>query len=94
MGSPQENTKIEQIAEAIESLVLATAASLAATGFHVSPSKSAQLQTGIENARQELSSALRDFLQPSLRVVTSKTEVIGDVSSSLTRVVESFGARP
>lgn len=77
MASPQENTKIEQIVEAFENLAISVAHSLIVTE-RVTPShyKNPQLlQTNREDAREEMATALREFLKPSLRIVTKTAEV-------------------
>lgn len=80
MASPQENTKVEQIVEAFENLAIAVAHSLILTE-RVTPShyKSPELiQTNREDAREEMATALREFLKPSLRIVAPDREFTFD----------------
>jgi hypothetical protein len=75
--SPPENTKIEQVVEAFESLAVAIAHSLilserVAPTHYTSPELIAVNRT---DARAEMATALRDFLKPTLRVVTKTEEV-------------------
>lgn len=77
MSSPQENTKIEQIVEAFENLAIAVAHSLIASE-RVLPTHYPNPQLYLNNradARAEMATALRDFLKPSLRIVTKTEEV-------------------
>lgn len=73
MGSPQENTKIEQLTEAIESLVTARVACTVRAGGSPVPDYEREVLTrGVEIAREEVASALRELLRPTLRVVTAE----------------------
>jgi hypothetical protein len=78
-------TKIELVTEAIEALVLAQHALLAPGLDRFSgPARHAELV----DARHGLKDALKELLQPTLRVVQSqRRDVVGDNSTTLTRTV-------
>jgi selenocysteine lyase/cysteine desulfurase len=64
MTSAQENTKVERVVEAIEGLTVAVAANVHGGGdTHGSKFED------VLHAREEVATALREFLQPTLRVV-------------------------
>lgn len=67
MPSPQENTKIEIVAESIEALVLAT---VVCTN-HTTPHMNAINHENLRNARDVVRKSLAELLKPTLRVVTS-----------------------
>lgn len=77
MKNPAAITKIEQVTEAIESLIV----SIVARETH-----KPNLRAGFDNiteARKEVSDALTDFLTPTLRVVTTEeTRTVGPVSKT------------
>ena len=62
MPHPAANTKIENLAEAFESLALACAESVQVGGGHAA-------FKNVAAAREGVTDALREFLQPTLRVV-------------------------
>lgn len=68
--SPQQNTKIEIVTEAIESLVLAV---VEATRSHDAAASAANHQNVLD-ARQNVRDSLAEFLKPTLRVV-EKVEI-------------------
>ena len=72
MTSPQENTKVERVVEAVEGLTVAVAANVRGGGTHGSGFED------VKAARKDLSDALHDFLRPTLRVAggTDTTRVI------------------
>jgi hypothetical protein len=82
MSNPQENTKIEQLTDAIESFAISVARSVIASGnsaaSHPTPT---QLARAREDARAEMATALRDFLKPSLRVINETARVEGNRAS-------------
>jgi hypothetical protein len=86
MSNPVVETKIELLTESIEALVLAQVTAITSGGgpyFHKQ----------VVEARGNLSEALRGFLQPALRLVTTQRhDRVGDVSTTLTRT-EITGAR-
>jgi predicted amidohydrolase YtcJ len=69
--SPQENTKVERMVEAIEALTVAVA-------VNVRPMPGRGQFENVKAARADLSDALREFLKPTLRVAggTDTTRVI------------------
>ena len=67
MSNPAVETKIELVTEAIEALVLAT---VIANAAHPSPQRKLFYET-VVSARGEVASALRELLQPTLRVMTN-----------------------
>ncbi len=76
-------TKIELVTEAIEALVLASV--IAATAADKDRALNHQ---NVLDARHTLKGCLKEFLQPTLRVVQSqKTDRVGDISTTLTRTV-------
>ena len=84
MSNPAVETKIELVTEAIEALVLAT---VIANAAHPGPQRKLFYEN-VVSARGEVASALRDLLQPVLRVVcTEKTDTVGEVSTKLSRTV-------
>lgn len=67
MSTPASNTKVEILAEAIENMALAVAAAVAE---HRPPPKGPQAAyDNVMQARKAVADALREFLQPTLRVV-------------------------
>lgn len=68
--TPTDNTKIEQVTEAIESLVLASCASIAESGRNITERRAQYLRGEVETARAGIATALRDLLRPTLRSVT------------------------
>jgi len=62
MAIEPTNTKIERLTEAIESLTLATAVSVMDTKR---PAKNFER---VKDAREEIKTALTEFLQPVLRI--------------------------
>lgn len=83
--SPQENTKIEQIVEAFENLAIAVAHGLIVSErFHPVQDKTPEMiALNRADARNEMASALRDFLRPALRVVAAK-ETYAEEKATLT----------
>jgi hypothetical protein len=85
-SNPVTETKIELVTEAIEALVLASVISASPE-----PRFMAQRQANYQNvldAREVLKGCLREFLQPSLRVVQSQRHSrAGDLETTLTRTV-------
>jgi len=80
-------TKIEQVTEAIESLVVASIT------LHQNPNY--KNHKGVADARQEVAAALTDFLAPTLRVVVNeKIDIVGDVSSTVRRTVSEPFLQP
>lgn len=65
MATPQQETKIERTAEAIESLVVATVAAKTNTD----QSRSAEFFDNVAAARSDLRESIGTLLQPILRVV-------------------------
>jgi hypothetical protein len=63
MITPQVETKIEKVAEAFEDLAIAVA-------LGTRPDANKATFTGVAEAREALKSALREFMQPSLRLVS------------------------
>lgn len=61
MAAPATNTKVERVIESIEALAIASAARAIEPGV-------ASFQNVLD-ARTEAADALRDFLQPVMRVV-------------------------
>lgn len=74
-----ENTKIELLTEAIETLVLASvAAALHAPRAHLDIGEYAQnimLMQNVHDARECLAESLRVFLRPTLRIVNPEPVV-------------------
>ena len=64
MSNPQQETKIELVTEAIESLTRAVVA------HQANPSDPRASFEQVQDARAEVSSALRELLTPTLRVMT------------------------
>jgi hypothetical protein len=65
-----ENTKIELITEAFEQLAVAVAQGMIHAGANRTSNPSADvIAAQIKDAREEVSSALRALLKPTLRVV-------------------------
>jgi hypothetical protein len=67
MSNPQQETKIELVTEAIETLVLAT---VVATLPSRNPEEQRANHQNVVDARVTVSNALRELLQPTLRVVS------------------------
>lgn len=63
MPHPVVNTKVDRAVEAIENLALAVAQSVAVGG-------GAMAYDQVKDARAECADALREFLAPTIRVVT------------------------
>lgn len=63
MSNPQTNTKIERVVEAFEELAVAVAVSVKG---NEEPRKAFD---AVAFARVETATALREFLQPTLRVI-------------------------
>jgi hypothetical protein len=81
MSNPQQTTKIEQVTEAIEALVLAQTVAITSGG-------GSHFHEQILIARTELADALKALLTPTLRVVTTeKTDTVGHISTKLSRTV-------
>lgn len=86
--SPQENTKIERIVEAVESLAISVAHGIMAAENVETRSRKADPLTLAENrkdARDELKTALQEFLRPALRVI-DRTEEYNKNKAELDRV--------
>ena len=68
MSTAAINTKIERVCEAVEDLAVAVAAGVTGRG---KPSDEGNVRSyeAVKEARAELGTALREFLQPTLRVV-------------------------
>lgn len=64
MATPQINTKVELVVEAIEDLAIAAATASRLTGR--------EAHQCVLDARENAASALREFLQPVLRVVPTQ----------------------
>lgn len=62
MSTPQANTKVERAVEAIEDLALAVAESVQVGG-------GAPAFKRVQESREELRDALREYIQPVLRAV-------------------------
>jgi hypothetical protein len=76
MSNSAAITKIEQVTEVIESLIVASVDLQL-----LSPSRIRH--ENVRDARDELSTALKDFLTPTLRVVTTEeTRTVGPVSKT------------
>jgi hypothetical protein len=65
--TPAQNTKIEVLAEALETLMLSVAGSVLTKAS--GEKQSALAKRFGKDAREQLRTALRDFLQPALRLV-------------------------
>lgn len=91
MPTSQQNTKVEMLVEAIETFALAIAQDISDPP---SPGAGNAINRSIArgNARQEMASALRDFLAPSLRVITEVEHRVGDISERKVRTVERTDA--
>lgn len=63
MSTPQIETKIEKVAEAFEDLAVAVT-------LGTRPDANKATFMGIVEAREALKDALREFMQPSLRLVS------------------------
>jgi hypothetical protein len=61
LGAMARNTKVERVVEAIENLSIVTA--------HATMSHTSSAMSDVKDAREEAATALREFLQPTLRVV-------------------------
>jgi len=72
MSNPQQTTKIEQVTEAIEALVLAQTVAITSGGGH-------HFHEQILIARTELADALKELLTPTLRVVTGPVDAVSRV---------------
>lgn len=86
MTTPQQNTKIETLVEAIETFSIAIARDVA-----YPPAAGTQARCVAEEreeAREEMASALRDFLAPSLRVITEVEHKVGAISKRTSRTIE------
>ena len=68
MASPQVETKIELVTEAIEALTRAVVA------HQANPANPRACYDIVRDARAEVASALRELLAPTLRVVTTERE--------------------
>jgi len=62
MSTAAINTKIERVVEATEALAIAAASAVRRPEGHSS-------YNDVRDARQEMADALREFMQPMLRVV-------------------------
>jgi hypothetical protein len=67
MSNPQQETKIELVTEAIESLTRAVVA------HQADPLNSRACYDNVRDARAEVASSLRELLTPTLRVFTNPT---------------------
>jgi hypothetical protein len=88
MATPQQNTKVETLVEAIETFAINIAQGIAATRY----ADAAQLHEERLVARKEMADALRDFLAPSFRVITERENRVGDLSTISRRTVEPVDA--
>lgn len=95
MASPQENTKIEQLTDAIESLCLACSDGvLLQQHTHPAQDKTPEMiAMNRADARAEVATALRDFLKPSLRVVTEIDKSVGAIHHVTRKTIEGSGGR-
>lgn len=83
MTSP--DTKIELVVESIEALTLAQHAQLSS---HDTRHSLAKMQDVVD-ARENLKTALSDFLRPSLRIVTEHEKRVGAASVTSRKTVEA-----
>lgn len=92
MSSPQENTKIELLVDAFEGLALAMAESvLVQQATHPAQDKTPELiAVNRQDARNDMTTALREFLKPSLRVL-EKQESYDREKAALDDYVPSLG---
>lgn len=81
-------TKIELVTEAIEALVLASviAATNLATGDR------ALNHQNVLDARHTLKGCLKEFLTPSLRIITEHERRVGEISVTSRKTIESIPA--
>jgi spore coat polysaccharide biosynthesis protein SpsF (cytidylyltransferase family) len=83
MSHPVIETKLELVTESIEALILAVVVATSAAD-----KDRALNHQNVVDARAVLKGSLKEFLQPSLRVVqTQKRDEVGDISTTLTRTV-------
>jgi thioredoxin-related protein len=81
MANPQSNTKVENVTEAIENLVVAVNVALKEP-----PPRNAYVS--VKAAREEMAGALRELLQPTLRVVGGRdTPTMPYVDDKAKRIV-------
>jgi hypothetical protein len=82
VSNPKQETKIELVTEAIESLTRAVVA------HQSNPANPRACYDHVRDARAEVASALRELLTPVLRVVTTEREqCVGAVTDTRRRVV-------
>ena len=86
MANPQQETKIERVTDAIESLARAVVA------HQSNPMNPRACFDHVRDAREEVATALRELLQPTLRVIQREHRV-GELSTTLT-VAELQAASP
>lgn len=81
-------TKIELVTEAIEALVLASVIS----ATRLAPGSAALNHQNVLDARHTLKGCLKEFLTPSLRIITEREQRVGEASSTYRKTVESIPA--
>lgn len=86
MSNPQQETKIERVTDAIESLARAVVA------HQSNPMSPRACFDHVRDAREEVATALRELLQPTLRIVQKETRA-GELLTTLT-VAELQAASP
>lgn len=93
MPTPQQNTKVEMLVEAIETFTINVAQGIvAASQPNINPRHANDLHLQRTDAREEMASALREFLAPTFRVITEREERVGDMSVTSRRTVERTDA--
>jgi hypothetical protein len=93
MTTPQQNTKVEALVEAIENFSINIAQGIVAAANHrINGQHARDLHDLRQGARAEMASALREFLQPSLRIITEREERVGDLSTISRKTIERTDA--
>lgn len=91
--TPQQSTKVESLVEAIENFSINIAQGIvAASQAQINGQHARDLHDLRIDAREEMASALREFLSPSLRVITEHEKRVGEVSTVSRRTVERVDA--
>jgi len=88
MTTPQQNTKIESLVEAIETFSINIARGVTAPRY----ADAKLLHRERVEAREEMAKALREFLQPSFRVITEQENRLGEMAVVTRKTVEPVDA--